>query len=1398
MTGPSSLPGEAAEPGGGKALRRIALALSGLVLAAYAWIILVVPGISEQGQLVNRVELAKSAAVTLVMFWAAWSMRRRSPRLTGAWLAFAAAYLCYTLGDAFWVLFNVTLTGGMASVFLNAFYLLFYPLFLLGVLRLPRQAASRGERWKLILELGIVMLAAGMVLWNVLLRPVAGGGEADLLRTLIASAYPAGDLALLWAFLALVFKRREAGPLAWLLAGSASVLIATDVAYSLQVVMQDARLALWISLGYTVSQLLAGLAAVEQIAAGRGAVERAEEGPKAAEQGNLTLYLAYLCLAVAWVVLVGTHFQELPRLSAAVVLVIIVLVLARQVIGIRENVVLNRKLAAARDELEIKVHERTLELGMAVNELQSEVAERQSAEAALQESEERFRSLVQNSHDILTVHEPDGTIVYETPSASRILGYGPGGLVGRNPFDLVHPDDLPILRDAFSRIITKTDLGIPREYRFRRADGGWVDLETLGVNLLENPSIRGIVMTTRDVTERKQAQQALGASEERFRGLVQNSYDIITIHDAKGIIRFESPSLSRILGYEAGALTGESPMAYIHPEDRQMVEKALGNVLANTNTGVPTVYRFRRGDGTWAHLESVGNNMLDHPAIMGIVLTSRDVTERKVAEAEIRRKLKELTVLNAVATIAVEAPDEATLISQATDEIRTALFPDNCGVLLVDHEEGVLRHASSYHSRDPRLRVAFIPLGKGITGGVAATGVARRVADTSADPDYIALDPQMKSEICVPLRVGDRVIGVIDAESRQKDAFTANDEQLLSTLASQIATSIERYRSAEAVRVNEARYRAYIASSPMGVLVADLESRILEVNDAACAMTGFTREELLRFTLRDLLAPESAGQAMDGFRTAAAMGSVSHEVQILTRDLMKRYWWVEGVAVGEAQTIAFCMDITEQKWAEEARQESEERFRRLSEAAFEGIGISEEGRVIDANSRLAEMTGYDLGEVLGKRSIDLVAPESREAVQAHVNAGSEEPYEYVALRKDGSRFFAEARGRALPYEGRLVRVSAVRDVTENKLARERIHRQLRRLAALRAIDTAITSSMDLRVTLAVFLEHAVEQLGVDAAGVLLLHPSTQTLEYAAGRGFRTEALRHTRLGLGECYAGRAALQRKVFRVSDLADAPDGFTRSSLLMSEGFRTYYAAPFIAKGQVKGVLEIFHRERLDPDQEWLDFLETLVGQAAIALDNMSLFESMQRSNVELQLAYDITLEGWSKALELRDQETEGHTRRVTELTMRLARAVGMREEDLVHVRRGAILHDIGKMGIPDNILLKEGPLTEEEWVVMRKHADYAFSLLSPIEFLREALEIPYCHHERWDGTGYPRGLKGEQIPLSARVFSVVDCFDALSYERPYRPAWPRQRVMALIRDYSGTHYDPRIVDAFFKLEI
>ncbi len=357
-------------------------------------------------------------------------------------------------------------------------------------------------------------------------------------------------------------------------------------------------------------------------------------------------------------------------------------------------------------------------------------------------------------------------------------------------------------------------------------------------------------------------------------------------------------------------------------------------------------------------------------------------------------------------------------------------------------------------------------------------------------------------------------------------------------------------------------------------------------------------------------------------------------------------------------------------------------------------------------------------------------------------------------------------------------------------------RRLKNLQALRAIDIAIVNNHELGDTLIVLLDKIIEQLEVDAALFMLLNEDKNELSYITSRGLDITPFRYDTIPMGQGVAGRAATQQKIIHIPDLSTDPQALPLKPLVEQEGFVTYYAIPLIIQGQTKGVLEIFNRAPLDSNEEWLSFLDALAGQAAIAIESVTLFENLQQSNDELSKAYDATIEGWSYALDLRDKETEGHTRRVTELTLELAKSFGFTGEELVHIRRGGLLHDIGKMGVPDVILFKETTLDAHEWAHMKQHPIYAYEMLQPIEYLHKAVDIPYCHHEKWNGEGYPRGLKGEEIPLAARLFAIVDVWDALTSDRPYRSAWTHEKAIEYIKAESRKQFDPHVVEMFIQL--
>ncbi|HEX8228051.1 MAG TPA: PAS domain S-box protein [Chloroflexia bacterium] len=633
--------------------------------------------------------------------------------------------------------------------------------------------------------------------------------------------------------------------------------------------------------------------------------------------------------------------------------------------------------------------------------------------------------------------------------------------------------------------------------------------------------------------------------------------------------------------------------------------------------------------------------------------------------------------------------------------------------------------------------------------------------------------------------------------------------------ASAIARDITAHKRAEyALRTKDAHFRSIVMSLQEGLVVQAADGGIIDCNEVAEQILGLTRDQMIGRTSMD---PRWRALREDGseFPGEDHPSMVSLRTHLSCSNVVMGVHKPDGVLTwirinsnpifhpGEDAPYAVATtfrDITEMvKVEEQVRIQAQ-----VLDQVQAGIIVTNmEGQVTHWNAYAEKLYGWQRDEAVGVSILDLliVPPDLALAGEVMGKVFTEGHWEgeFPIQHKDGTIFPAyvidtlirDSKGAPLGVAGVSI------DIRERKESDKQLQRQIDHLAALRTIDMVITSSLDLRISLNVILEQVTSQLQVDAAAVLLLNPHTRVLECAAYRGFRNRPALSNKMSLGQGFAGRAALERRIVHVPDLRDGKQPLLFATT-EKEDFTMYYAVPLIARGQVQGVLEILHRAPMSPDAEWLGFAEALAGQTAIAIDNSTLFEDLQRTNMELVVAYDTTLQGWSRALDLRDKETEGHTQRVTDMALRLAQGMNVAETDLLQIHRGALLHDIGKMGIPDSILLKPGPLTDEEWEIMRKHPVYAYELLSSVSFLRPALDIPYCHHEKWDGTGYPRGLKGEQIPLSARIFAVVDVYDALSSDRPYRPAWPQYKVLAHIREGAGTHFDPKVVEVFLGMQI
>ncbi len=551
-------------------------------------------------------------------------------------------------------------------------------------------------------------------------------------------------------------------------------------------------------------------------------------------------------------------------------------------------------------------------------------------------------------------------------------------------------------------------------------------------------------------------------------------------------------------------------------------------------------------------------------------------------------------------------------------------------------------------------------------------------------------------------------------------------------------SSLKTKKSNSSSANSEIRYRQLFETAQDGLIIVEAASGVVEdVNPSLVKLLGYSRASLVgkkfseagpfkEFTLHPFdfdTLPEGEPVNFGGVKLRAK-GGRPVEVEFTC----------SAYRVG-GQKIVQCSirDISQQKLADQSL--------RLQSAALNAAASAimitdREGFIEWVNPAFTHLTGYFFEETIGKKPGELLKSGLQDQafyqkLWETVLVGKIWRSELINHRKDGSIYYEEETITPLKNTaGDVSHFIAIKvDITHRREAEAQIQRHLDHLTALSSIDKVIASNFDLKLNLAQILDHVITELDVDTADILVLNPHSHLLEYGAGSGFNTEAIKDVQIRLGEGFAGQAVLDRKRVEfsgatVADMAHEPH-------LSGEDFISYYAEPLIAKGQAKGVLEVYKRSSFQPDRDWSDFLAALAGQTAIAIDNSNLFESLTRSNSELAMAYDATIEGWSCALDLRDRETEGHTQRVTEMTMKLSRFMGLSEAELVHVRWGSLLHDIGKMGIADDILRKSGPLTEAETEEMKRHPLYAFDMLAPIRYLHDALDIPYCHHEKWDGT-------------------------------------------------------------------
>jgi PAS domain S-box-containing protein/putative nucleotidyltransferase with HDIG domain len=627
-----------------------------------------------------------------------------------------------------------------------------------------------------------------------------------------------------------------------------------------------------------------------------------------------------------------------------------------------------------------------------------------------------------------------------------------------------------------------------------------------------------------------------------------------------------------------------------------------------------------------------------------------------------------------------------------------------------------------------------------------------------------------------------------------------------------IRYAIERQQSQAALRESEEQYRLLFENAPVGILSVTTKGQIAEVNTTALQILGSPSAEATK-SINLLTFPPliESGISADFQSCIDYARPISAEHPYTTKwgkSIFVKYH-LTPVLNTEGQIVlvqAIIEDITERKRAEEALKESEEKYRLLVENATIGIIIAQDQTLKYINPRAIELVGYSKEELLSHDFAEHIHPDDRDETIGYYLKflqGEETPANHVfrIIDKASGTKWIDSNAVLVNWEGRPASLNFLMEITGRKLAEGALRQRLAELETLYEsglILSQITNPDKIAKKLIALITEKLEwhhviirRYHAEDGSLELLAFSHSGKSSAQNRSAMKERFQSMISKADEGLSGWVVQHGTTVRSGNLSR--DSRYRE---VESGLQSGLYVPMKIGGQIMGVISIeseLPNAFTEADER---LISTLAAQAAITLDNNQLLEDLQKSNDMIFQAYDDTIEGWSHALDLRDKETEGHTLRVTTLTEELAHEMDIPDSDMIHIRRGALLHDIGKMGVPDRILLKPDKLTDDEWVIMREHPVYAYNLLVRIEFLRPALSIPHHHHEKWDGSGYPDDLRGEQIPLAARIFAIIDVFDALTSDRPYRPAWSREKAINYIREQSGSQFDPKVVQAFMKL--
>jgi GAF domain-containing protein len=840
-----------------------------------------------------------------------------------------------------------------------------------------------------------------------------------------------------------------------------------------------------------------------------------------------------------------------------------------------------------------------------------------------------------------------------------------------------------------------------------------------------------------------------------------------------------------------------------------------------------------------------------------------------------RRQVKELTALHQVATAATEATGEDGLIEYATEIIRENFYPDNFGVLLLESSSSALVIHRSYES-DPKIKGRIIPVNQGVTGTVASTGVALRVGDVTNAENYLGYDTQTLSELCVPMKIGERVIGVINAESRELDHFNEDDERLLTTIAGQLASGIERLRNqdAERRRTKQLAVLNELTTKMSGVL--DRQALFDIVVEGLHNHMGYFSSDISwvdeasqEYVMEAVSGASEAILRKRGYRQSFGVGLLGKAALTSSHVLVgnvhsdKHYYLIPGLeaitselvipikiykkvvallnvesteldAFDDYEVSALTTLAEQISIALESITLFESTHRQLQEltvlhaVANAAVSAKSEEELLERATEIIGASIYpdqfgflmlaDDGPYLhvnrsyrGTNDVNKLSPVPLSQGIAGKVAATGQPWRVDDVRKEPSYFRVSGSMRSelcVPILGKDNRVLGVINAESAKVAAftdadmrllttiagqmgtaieklrlyesERVQRE--QAETLREVAAILGGANDSSVVLELILEQLKRVVPLDSASIQIVKGDVLSIRAVAGT-LSPEVIGYELPIAQDKFAHPLLYEHRTVLYEDISDHPDWMQAPGAV---GVRSWIGAPLIVRGECIGVLTVDGYSARQFTEADAQLVSSFAHHAGIALENTRLVE-------ELKESFTQTISALAGAIDVRDSYTGGHSQRLADLAVKTGLRLGCSDQELGDLRWAALLHDIGKIGVPDEILRKPSTLENKEVEIMQRHPEIGARLVEPVRNLARVAPIIRAHQERYDGTGYPDKLKGDEIPKIARIISVVDAYVAMTDERVYRKALSHEQALVELRRHSGTQFDPGIVDAF-----